>query len=65
MTREEEVARLAEIEAQPHSNPKFKATFRAFMERGWMLEDAGVIDMWWWKSDRMVERVNKALGREG
>jgi len=47
MTREEEVARLAEIEAMPHVSAKFKATFREAMERRWMLQDAGdeVIDM--------------------
>lgn len=47
MTREEEIARLAEIEAMPRVSAKFKATFRGAMERRWMIQDAGdeVIDM--------------------
>lgn len=47
MTREEEIARLAEIEAMPRLSASFKATFREHMERRWMLQDAGdeVIDM--------------------
>lgn len=47
MTREEEIARLAEIEAMPRVSASFKATFRKHMERRWMLQDAGdeVIDM--------------------
>ena len=47
MTREEEEARLAEIEARPVGSAKFKATFRKHMERRWMLQDAGenVVDM--------------------
>lgn len=61
MTREEQKARLAEIEAQPRTSAKFKATFREAMERQWMLEDAGVTDMMAWKIDRMVRAVEATL----
>ncbi len=59
MTRQEEIDRLAEIEAQPRTSDKFKKNFRADMERQWMLEDAGVIDMFRFKIERMVARVKK------
>ena len=56
MTRAEEEARLAVIEEMSRLNAEFKATFREAMERQWMLEDAGVTDMWRWKGERMVKR---------
>lgn len=58
MTREEEIARLAEIEAMTYMSDEFKATYRAGEERRWMLEDAGVIDMMRWKVERMITMVN-------
>ncbi len=57
MTREEEIARLAEIEAMSHMSDEFKATYRKGEERRWALEDAGVIDMWRFKHERMVKAV--------
>ncbi len=62
MTREEEIARLAEIEAMPHMSDKFKAVYREGELRRWALEDAGVIDMMRWKIERMIARVEKATG---
>ena len=58
MTREEEVARLAEIEAMPHMSDKFKAAYREGELRRWALEDAGVIDMFRYKHERLVKKVD-------
>ncbi len=57
MTRQEEIDRLAVIEAMPRTSDKFKRNFRKGMERQWMLEDAGVIDMFRFKVERMIKRV--------
>lgn len=65
MTRQEEIDRLAEIEAQPRTSAEFKAKFRADMERRWMLEDAGIPDMMRIKVERMIAAVSKAVGGIG
>jgi hypothetical protein len=61
VTREEEVARLAEIEARPTAgaSDKIKAAMRDYFERKWALEDQGVPDLMQIKIDRMVARANK------
>ena len=59
MTREEEKARLAEIEASSYMGDKGKAHFREYMERKWWHEDNGVIDMGRWKVMRMIARANE------
>ncbi len=59
MTREEEVARLAEIEASRGSSDKIKVGMREYFERKWGLEDEGITDMMQWKIDRLVARVKK------
>ena len=61
MTREEEEARLTEIEACPHTSDKIKADMRAYLERQWGLADLGIIDMWKWKADRMVVKAKKLM----
>ncbi len=61
MTREEEVARLAEIEARPTAgaSDKIKKGMRAHFERRWMLQDAGdnIYDM----ADAWTERIMKGI----
>ncbi len=64
MTRAEEVARLAEIEASPHASAKLKKVYREAKKRQWALEDAGVIDMMDWKTKRMVAKVNREVGEQ-
>ena len=63
MTREEEVARLAEIEARPTAgaSDNIKKTMREYFERKWALEDQGVPDLMQIKIDRMVAQVNKGV----
>ena len=63
MTREEEEARCVEIEAMKLSpGNNLQRTYRAHMERRWMLEDAGIPDMMRIKVERMVAAVEKKLG---
>ena len=64
MTREEEIARLAEIEARPTAgaSDNIKKSMREYFERKWRLEDQGVLDMMQIKIDRMVAKVRKETG---
>ncbi len=61
MTREEEEARLVEIEAQSGTSANFKAWVRASMERRWRLQDAGIPDLMQIKVERMVKAVAEAM----
>lgn len=56
MTREEEEAKVVEIEAMPRVSSEFKFWFRKGMERAWMLEDAGVVDLGAHRLHRTLER---------
>ena len=59
MTREEEIARLAEVEAMPHVSDDAKTWFREYIERKWWQEDNGIIDMTRWKIEQMIARIEK------
>lgn len=55
MTREEEEARLAEIEAMPRVSARAKTSFREYMERRWALADAGVADFIAYRTKRLLD----------
>ena len=59
MTREEEVARLAEIEAQHGTSDRLKKGMREYFERRWALQDAGdnILDM----SDAWVKSLYRGV----
>ncbi len=65
MTRAEEEARILEVDAMEGVSDRFKTDFRQSTERRHMLEDAGVTELWRWKSERdqkEMEKTWKTLG---
>ena len=64
-TREEEEARCVEIEAMKLSpGNNLQKTYRAHMERKWMLEDAGVADLGEHRMERFMARCDRDMARK-